>query len=160
MGKIHQTAHIADGVQIAGDVYLGENANVWYNAVLRTSDTARIIVGDDTNIQDGCIFHASSGKDVTVGKGVTVGHGAIVHCCSIGDNTIIGMGAIIMTGASVGKNCVIGAGALVTEGTVIPDGSMAFGSPARIRRNLSEEEIEHNKSSALQYVNEAREVLK
>ena len=102
------------------------------------------------------MLHAEPGRPVHVGRGCTVGHNAIVHGCTVGDNTLIGMGAIVLNDAKIGNNCLIGAGALVTEGTVIPDGSMAFGSPVRIRRDLRPEEIEGNRASAKEYVEEAR----
>lgn len=154
-----ENVYIADGVQLSGDIYIAEDCSLWYNAVLRASDESKITVGRGTNIQDGCIFHASNGYNIKVGENVTIGHGAIIHCCEIGDNTIIGMGAIVLTNAVIGSNCVIGAGALVTSGTVIPDGMMAFGSPARVKRPLTDEEIAGNRGSAEHYIAEARDVL-
>lgn len=158
MSTIHDSVFIADGVQIAGNVSIGKDSSVWYNTVLRSSNSI-IDIGERTNIQDGCIFHARNEKCIVLGNDVTVGHGAIVHCCTVGNNTLIGMGAIIMTGAKIGDNCIIGAGALVTGGTVIPDGSMVIGSPAKIRRALTEEEIEHNRQSAQNYVDASLEEI-
>lgn len=155
MGTIDKTVFIAEGARLSGNVNIEEGGSVWYNAVLRASD-AEIRIGAGSNIQDNCVLHAEPGRPVHVGRGCTVGHNAIVHGCTVGDNTLIGMGAIVLNDAKIGNNCLIGAGALVTEGTVIPDGSMAFGSPARIRRDLRPEEIEGNRASAKEYVEEAR----
>ncbi len=138
-----------------GDVTIGADSSIWYQAVVR-GDSDRIRIGERTNIQDGCILHTDCGLALEIGDGVTVGHGVILHGCQIGDNTLIGMGAIVLNGAQIGKNCLIGAGALVTQGTVIPDGSLAFGNPAKVRRMLTREEIEENKRSAAGYVEEAR----
>ncbi|MCH4006262.1 MAG: gamma carbonic anhydrase family protein [Eubacterium sp.] len=159
-GKIADSVFIAEGAQLSGtDINIGKHSNVWYNAVLRSSHSS-IDIGENTNIQDNCVLHAEEGKPIHVGNGVTIGHSAIVHACTVGDNTLIGMGATVMTGCKVGNNCLIGAGALVTQGTVIPDGMMAFGSPARVRRPLTEEEIQGNRDSAEEYVQEAAEHLK
>ena len=108
-------------------------------------------MGENTNIQDNAVLHTTEGTPLVVGSGVTVGHSAILHSCTVGDNTLIGMGAIVLDGAVVGSNCIVGAGALVTGGTVIPDGSMAFGSPARVVRPLREDEIAHNRANAAAY---------
>ncbi len=145
---------IAPTAAVVGDVTLGERGSVYFSAVLRGDEDA-IVVGDDTNIQDGAVLH---GKTV-VGKGCTIGHNAIVHACTLGDNTLVGMGAIILNGAKVGSNCIIGAGALVTLGMEIPDGMMAFGSPAKVRRPLTEEEVESNRWSVGCY-EEHREYFK
>ena len=123
---------------------------MWYNAVIR-GDEAPISVGENTNIQDCAVLHTTEGYPLTVGSGVTVGHSAILHSCAVGDNTLIGMGAIVLDEAVVGRDCIIGAGALVTKGTVIPDGSMAFGSPAKVVRPLTPEEIESNRENARSY---------
>lgn len=138
------------GAMVSGDVTLGKGCFVLYNAIIR-GDIEPISVGENTNIQDNCILHTTHGAPLTVGSGVTVGHAAILHGCTIGDNTMIGMGSTVLDGASVGKNCIIGAGSLVTKGTVIPDGSMAFGRPARVVRPLTEEEIEKNRFMAEEY---------
>lgn len=155
---IHPTVRVAEGAVVRGRVTLGENVSVWYNAVLR-GDVDAIEVGNDTNIQDGCIVHEDFGCPARIGRRVTVGHGAILHGCTIGDDTLIGMGAIVLNGAHIGAECIVGAGALVTQGTVVPDGSVVLGSPARIVRQVTTEELEHNRANAQLYVEEARSQL-
>lgn len=142
---------LARGAVVTGEVQLGDGVSVWHNAVLR-ADAAPITIGPASNIQDGCVLHVDAGHPLEVGRGVSVGHGAILHGCAVGDNTVVGMGAILLNGCRVGKDCLIGAGALVTEGTVIPDGCLAYGSPARAVRPLTAEEIGHNRENALHYL--------
>lgn len=142
---------ILPGARVNGDVTIGRGSSVWFNAVIR-GDEASITIGENTSIQDNVTLHTSYGRPLRVGSGVTVGHNAVLHSCTVGDNTLIGMGAIVLDGAVVGRDCVVGAGALVTKGTVIPDGSMALGSPARVKRALTPEEIEGNRLNALAYV--------
>jgi len=150
MPRIAPSAFVAHSATVAGNVTLGEQVSVFFGAVLRAEyDT--VTVGDGTNIQDCCVVHCDAGYPVTIGKDCTVGHGAIIHGCTIGDNTLIGMGAIVLNGAVIGDNCIIGAGALVTGGTVIPDGSLVVGSPAKVRRSVTEDEIEGNRASAASY---------
>ena len=129
---IHPSAFVADNATVRGSVTLGANSSVFFGAVLR-GDRAPITIGAGTNIQDNCVVHVDYDHPVTVGENVTVGHGAILHGCTVGDNTLIGMGAIVLNGAKVGSNCLIGAGALVPQNVEIPDGSLAFGSPAKIK---------------------------
>lgn len=155
---IHPTVRIAEGAVVRGRVTLDENVSIWYNAVLR-GDVDAIEVGADTNIQDGCIVHEDFGRPVHIGCRVTVGHGAILHGCTIGDDTLVGMGAIVLNGATVGTGCIVGAGALVTQGAVVPDGSVVLGSPARVVRQVTAEELEHNRANARLYVEEARSQL-
>ena len=150
--KFDESVFVCPGAAIVGDVTLGKNVNVWYNAVLRGDDGA-IKVGDNTNIQDCAVLH----EETTVGSGCTIGHGAILHGCTIGDNTLVGMGAIVLNGAKIGRDCIIGAGALVPQGMEIPDGSLAFGSPAKVRRALTEEEVRSNRAAAEFYCREAVE---
>lgn len=150
--------YLAAGAQVHGDVQLGENVSVWHNAVLR-GDTAPIRVGAGSNLQDGCILHVNPARPLQVGRGVSVGHGAILHGCTVGDDTVVGMGAILLDGCQVGSGCIIGAGALVTGGSVIPDGMMAFGSPARPVRPLTPEETAHNRENARHYCALARAAL-
>lgn len=138
------------GAVVVGDVTLGEDCSIWYNAVLR-ADEAPIRLGDGSNVQDNAVLHVTQGHPLTVGKDVTVGHGAILHSCTVGDNTLIGMGAIVLDDAVIGDNCVIAAGALVTGRTVIPDGSMVMGSPAKVKRELTAEEIEATRRNAEVY---------
>lgn len=158
---IDKTVFIAEGARVIGDkISIGQGSSVWYNAVVRCSDDDSVTIGENTNIQDLCMVHTGHGYSVNVGSNVTVGHMCIIHGCTIGDNTLIGMGSIVMNGAEIGKNCVIGAGSLVTEGKVIPDGSMAFGRPAKIVKELTEEQIAGIKYSADLYVKEALEMKK
>jgi len=152
---IHPSAFVAPGAVVRGEVHLAENSSVFYNAVLR-GDRAPISIGEGTNIQDNCVVHVEYDLPVTVGKNVTVGHGAILHGCTVGDETLIGMGAIVLNGAQVGKSCLIGAGALVTQNAVIPDGCMAVGSPARVKRPLTPEEMDGLRQSAADYRQEAQ----
>lgn len=151
MTSIHESAFVAQGAVVLGDVELGAQSSVWYNAVLR-GDIAPIVVGEKTNIQDCAVLHGATGYPVRVGNGVTVGHGAIVHGCTVGDNTLVGMGAIVLNGARIGSDCIIGAGALVTQGTVIPNGSVAFGSPAHVVRAVTDDDRAKNRANAEEYV--------
>lgn len=145
-----ETVLICDGARVAGDVTLGKGVSIWYNAVLR-GDEGAITVGDGTNIQDGAILH----EETHVGAGCTIGHSAVVHGCTVGDNTLIGMGAVVLNGARIGSDCIVGAGALVTGRMDAPDGSMILGSPARVVRPLTAEEIEGNRESARGYLRAA-----
>lgn len=151
---IAENVYIAPGAIIRGDVTLMENANIWFHAVLR-AETGTITIGCGTNIQDGCVLHVDEGADVTIGNHVTIGHNSTIHGCSIGDKTLIGMGAIIMNHAVIGKNCIVAAGALVTQNTVIPDNSLVLGNPAKIKRSVTAEEIAHNQQNAAHYIAEA-----
>ena len=141
---------ICDGAKVSGDVTLGRGVSVWYNAVLRGDDGA-ITVGEDTNIQDCAVLH----EETHVGAGCTIGHGAIVHGCTVGDNVLIGMGATVLNGAKIGSDCIVGAGALVTGKMDAPAGSMILGSPAKVVRPLTEEEIASNRRSAQGYLEAA-----
>lgn len=143
--------YLAPGAHIIGNVTLGADVGIWYNAVVR-GDTGSICIGDGTNIQDNCTLHTDMNHSICIGAGVSIGHNAVVHGCTIGDNTLVGMGSILLNGAQVGKNCIIGAGALVTANTVIPDNSVALGSPAKIVRTVTEEEIASNKENAAHYL--------
>ena len=141
---------ICDGARVAGDVTLAKGVSVWYNAVLR-GDEGAITVGEDTNIQDGAVMH----EETVVGRGCTIGHNAIVHGCTVGDNVLIGMGAVVLNGAKIGDNCIVGAGSLVTGKMDAPAGSMILGSPAKVVRPLTEAEIESNRESARGYLHAA-----
>lgn len=147
---------IAPGAVCMGDVALGKDCSIWYHATVR-ADRAPIKIGSGSNIQDNCVVHVDKGFPVTIGNYVTVGHGAILHGCQVGDGSLIGMGAIILNGAKIGRNCIVAAGALVTQNTEIPDGMLAMGSPAKVIRKLSEEEIASNRKNAEEYIKEARE---
>ena len=141
---------ICDGACVVGDVTLGKGVSVWYNAVLR-GDEGAIRVGENTNIQDCAVMH----EETTVGSGCTIGHGAIVHGCTVGDNVLIGMGAVVLNGARIGDDCIVGAGALVTGKMDAPAGSMILGSPAKVVRPLTEAEIAGNRRSAEGYLEAA-----
>ena len=153
---IHPSAFIAPNATVLGDVTVGENSSLFFGAVAR-SEFVPIVIGKCTNIQDNCVLHADPGLPMTIGNGVTVGHGAILHSCTVGDNTLIGMGAIILNGAVIGENCIVAAGALVPQNMMIPPRSLVMGSPAKIRREVTEEEISANRLSAEGYVREAAE---
>ena len=138
---------ICDGACVVGDVTLGKGVSVWYNAVIR-GDKGPIVIGENTNVQDGVVMH-----NVTrVGAGCTLGHNAIVHGCTIGDNVLVGMGSVVLDGAKIGDNCLVGAGSLVTGKMDAPAGSMILGSPARVVRALTEEEIEDIRESMREYL--------
>lgn len=142
---------ILPGARVNGDVTLGRGSSVWYNAVIR-GDAAPIRIGENTNIQDNAVLHTSAGMSLSLGNGVSVGHGAILHGCTVEDNVLVGMGAIVLDGAVIGRDSLVGAGALVTKNTVIPAGSMVLGSPAKVRRALSEEEKAGIAQNAAVYV--------
>lgn len=148
--KIGKGVYIARGAVVTGAVTIGEHSSVWHNAVLR-GDIERIIVGHHTNIQDNAVLHLEDDTPCVVGNYVTIGHAAIVHACTVGDETLIGMGAVILDRVKIGKQCLIGAKALVPPGTEIPDGSMALGMPARVVRSLTEAERDRLKKSAEKY---------
>ena len=132
--RVHESAFIAEGTHIIGDVSINEECSIWFGAVLR-GDCNSIHVGKGTNIQDNCTVHVGVKDNVEIGEYVTIGHNVIVHGCKIGDNTLIGMGSIILNGAEIGSNTIIGAGSLVAEGKKIPSGVLCLGSPARVIRN-------------------------
>ena len=154
MRKIDDSAFIAEGAKVIRDVVLEKNSSVWFGAVLR-GDENRIVIGEGSNIQDNCVVHVGANDPTIVGKNVTVGHLAILHGCTIGDNTLIGMHSTIMNGAVIGSGCIIGACSLVTEKTVIPDNSLAFGSPAKVIRRTTEEERARIANDAPFYIREA-----
>ncbi|RDB65112.1 gamma carbonic anhydrase family protein [Eggerthella sinensis] len=149
---IHPQAHIAPNATIVGNVRIEREATILFNATLRGDYASRIVIGARSSVQENCCVHLGASNDCIVGEGVTVGHGAIIHGCTIGDNTLVGMGSIIMDGAVIGKNCIVGAGALVTGGTQIPDGMLVLGAPAKARRPLTDEEIAQNRVDADGYV--------
>jgi len=148
---IAASAFIAPNATLLGDVTIGEQASVWYGAVLR-GDINRIVVGNRSNIQDGSVLHLSAEHGCLIGEDVTVGHMAMLHACTIGNEVLIGMGAIILDGVEIGDRCIIGAGALVTQHKKIPSGSMVMGSPAKIVRALTPEEQDSIKSWSARYV--------
>lgn len=155
---IPASAFIAPGATVVGDVVLGEEVSVWYGAVLR-GDINRIQVGAHSNIQDGSVVHIDRGYEAVLGEWVTVGHRAIVHACRVADEVLVGMGSIILDGAEIGARSIIGAGALVTGGKIIPPGSLVLGSPAKVVRELTEEEQLSIKGWAERYVSLSRRYL-
>ena len=142
---------VAPDANVIGKVILGEDVGIWFGATLR-GDNEPIIVGARSNIQEGTVVHTDPGKPVIIGEGCTIGHGAIIHGCTIGNNSLIGMGATVLNGAVIGNNCLVGANALVTEGKVFPDNSLIVGAPAKAIRTLDAEAIEGLKRSAESYV--------
>ena len=142
---------IAPNAMVIGDVTLKPGASVWFGAVVR-GDNDPIVIGRDTNIQDGSVIHSDPGEPVLIGDGVTVGHMVMIHSCEIGDNTLIGIGSVILSRAKIGKNCLIGANTLITEGKVIPDNSLVMGQPGRVVRELEPGQIEALRASAGHYV--------
>ncbi|MDJ0905047.1 MAG: gamma carbonic anhydrase family protein [Woeseiaceae bacterium] len=142
---------VAPNATVIGLVRLLPEASVWFNCVLR-GDNELIEVGSGSNVQDGCVLHTDPGFPLTIGAGVTVGHKVMLHGCAIGDHSLVGIGSTILNGATIGRNCLVGAHSLVTEGKSFPDGSLILGSPARVLRALSDEEIAAMKESARHYV--------
>jgi carbonic anhydrase/acetyltransferase-like protein (isoleucine patch superfamily) len=153
--QIAATAWVADSAQVMGNVELAEDANVWFGAIIR-GDTETIRIGRRSNIQDASVLHADAGMPLTLGDDVTVGHQVMLHGCTIGDGSLIGIGAIVLNGAKIGKGCLVGAGSLVTEGKEFADGSMILGSPAKVVCQLSEAQIESLQKSAQHYVENAQ----
>jgi len=149
--RIGNRTLVMPGARVIGNVTLGEDCSIFYNAVLR-GDINSIVVGDRSNIQDNATVHLAHDKGVVIGKNVTIGHNAVVHACTIEDGCIIGMGAIVMDGAVIGHNSIVGAGALVTSGKVFPPCSLITGSPARLVRALTEDEVASTEASATNYV--------
>lgn len=147
--QIDDSCFIAENCTVIGDVTIGEKTSVWYGAVIR-ADMASVIIGKNSNVQDNCVIHVGT-KPVKIGNGVTIGHGAIVHSAEIGDNTLVGMGSVVLDGAVVGKNSIIGAGAVVTGGTVIPDNSLVVGVPGKVVKETGLKEAASNKTNALIY---------
>lgn len=142
---------VAPDAQVIGNVTLEENASVWFNAVIR-GDNDPIVIGAGTNIQDGAVLHTDIGFPMRLGRNITVGHQAMLHGCTVGDNSLIGIGATVLNGAVIGKNCLIGAHALIGEGKEIPDNSMVLGMPGKVVRQLDENNAAMLKASAEYYV--------
>jgi carbonic anhydrase/acetyltransferase-like protein (isoleucine patch superfamily) len=146
---------IAPSADVLGNVKLERDANVWFGAVLR-GDNERILVGEGSNVQDGCVLHTDMGFPLVIGRGCTIGHQAMLHGCTIGDNTLIGMGATVLNGAVIGRNCLVGAHALVTEGKIIPDNSVVMGSPGRVVKQITEDGAARLAKSAESYVRNSK----
>lgn len=142
---------IADNATVIGSVVMHQNASIWFGAVLR-GDNDVITIGENSNVQDLSVLHIDPGFPLTIGKNVTIGHKVMLHGCEIGDNTLIGINSVILNGAKIGKNCLIGANSLISENKVIPDGSMVMGSPGKVVKQLSEQQMKGLEMSALHYV--------
>jgi len=157
--RMADSAWVADSAQVMGNVVLSEDSSVWFGATLR-GDTETITVGRGSNVQDGSVMHADIGYPLTIGDNVTIGHMVMLHGCTIGDESLIGIGATVLNGATIGKNCLVGAGSLVTEGKTFPDGSMIMGTPAKVVKTLTPEQIEGLRRSAQHYVENAQRYRK
>ncbi|MEJ6004200.1 gamma carbonic anhydrase family protein [Paucibacter sp. AS339] len=153
--QVADSAWVAESAEVIGRVSLGADVSIWFQAVLR-GDSEQLTIGAGSNIQDGSVLHADHGFPLVLGEGVTVGHKVMLHGCTVGDHSLIGIGAVVLNGARIGRNCLVGAGALVTEGKEFPDGSLIVGSPAKVVRELSPEQIIGLKASALHYIDNGR----
>ena len=153
--EISADSWVAPNAIIIGKVKLEKNSSIWFNAVLR-GDIEKIVIGEDSNIQDGSVLHTDPGCPLTVGKGVTVGHMVMLHGCEISDDTLIGIGSTILNKAKIGKNCIIGANTLVTENKVIPDNSLVLGSPGKVIRKVTDDEIKVIRENAKHYVKNSK----
>ena len=149
--ECHGDHWIAESADVIGNVVLGDQVSIWFNAVLR-GDNDPITVGRESNIQDGSVLHTDIGYPLTIEEGVTVGHKVMLHGCSIGKNSLIGINSVVLNGARVGKNCLVGANSLIPEGKEIPDGSLVMGSPAKVIRQLDERAIEGLRISSQNYI--------
>ncbi|WP_299417087.1 gamma carbonic anhydrase family protein [uncultured Sulfitobacter sp.] len=148
--QIDPTAWVAPDANVIGNVTLAQNSSVWFGCTLR-GDNELISVGAGSNVQENSVFHTDPGCPLTIGENCTIGHKVMLHGCTIGDNSLIGMGATVLNGAKIGKNCLIGAGALITENKVIPDGSLVMGAPGKVVRTLDDKAIEGLRMSAMHY---------
>ena len=153
--EINADSWVAPNAIIIGKVKLEKNSSIWFNAVLR-GDIEKIVIGENSNIQDGSVLHTDPGCPLTVGKGVTVGHMVMLHGCEISDDTLIGIGSTILNKAKIGKNCIIGASTLVTENKVIPDNSLVLGSPGKVIRKVTDDEIKVICENAKHYVENSK----
>lgn len=151
--KIDPSVFIAKGAVVLGNVTIEKDCSIWYNSTIRSALTA-VTIGEGSNVQDNVVIHVGEHHPTAIGSYVSIGHGAIVHGCTIGDNTLIGMGAIILNGAKIGKNCIIAAGALIPQNKEIPDNSLVMGTPGRIVRQVTDEEIQKNRINAEHYIHE------
>jgi carbonic anhydrase/acetyltransferase-like protein (isoleucine patch superfamily) len=153
--RIHESCFVADSAHVIGSAVLEEQASVWFNVVIR-ADNDLIVVGPDSNVQDGSVLHTDAGIQVRIGRGVTIGHKVMLHGCEVGDYSLIGIGSTILNRAKIGKHCLIGAGALITEGKEIPDRSVVFGAPGKVVRQVTDQEVMILEGSAAHYVENAR----
>lgn len=153
--EIHNDTWIAPDANLVGQVVVEQGGSVWFGCTIR-ADHEEIRVGQGSNVQENCVMHIDAGFPLTIGRNCTIGHKVMLHGCTIGDNTLVGMGAIVLNGAKIGKNCLIGAGALITENKVIPDNSLVMGSPGKIVRDVDEATVEKLHQSALHYQDNMR----
>ena len=153
--SVSPTTYVAETASLIGRVSLAELTSVWPGAVIR-ADSEPIVIGEGSNVQDNAVLHVDPGVPMNIGQRVTVGHQVMLHGCTVGDESLIGIGAVVLNGARIGRNCIVGAGALVTEGKEFPDGSLIVGAPAKVVRQLSEAQIAGLKASAHHYVNNGR----
>lgn len=154
--ELDPTVYVAEGAKLVGDVKIGADSSIWYNAVLR-GDLAPVIIGERCNIQDGVVGHVGDSLPLILGSGVSVGHSAIIHGCEIGNGTLIGMGAIVLNGAEIGEYALVGAGSLVTERFKIPPYTLSLGTPAKVVRELTEQDLERMSRTAESYVVKGKE---
>jgi carbonic anhydrase/acetyltransferase-like protein (isoleucine patch superfamily) len=157
--QINSESWIAPNATLIGDVRLGKNASIWWNATAR-GDNDPISIGENSNIQDGSVLHADEGVPLNIGSEVTVGHMVMLHGCTVGDGSLIGIGSVILNRAIIGKNCIVGASTLIPEGKVYPDRSLIIGSPGKVMRTLSDEEVARLANSALSYVENWRRYVR
>jgi len=150
--------YIAPNATVIGSVVIENNASIWFNCVVR-ADNDTITIGENSQLQDGCVLHVDPGYPLTLGRNVSIGHMAMLHGCTVGDGTLVGMKSVILNGAVVGKNCLVGANTLITEGKVIPDGSMVLGAPGKVVRPLTGSEIERVNETSRRYVKRWRQYL-
>lgn len=149
--EVPDSAWVADSASVIGQVVLGENVSIWPGVVVR-AENAEVRIGRDSNVQDNSVLHVDDGVPLHIGDGCTIGHQVMLHGCTIGDGSLVGIGAVVLNRARIGRNCLVGAGALVTEGKEFPDGSLIMGSPAKVLRELSPEQLEGLRRSAAGYV--------
>ena len=152
---IDDTAYVADSANVIGKVHLAAHASIWFNVTIR-GDNDLISIGENSNVQDNAMLHTDIGYPMTIAKNVTIGHQAMLHGCTVEEGTLIGIQAVVLNGAKIGRNCLVGAGALVTEGKVFPDNSLIIGSPAKVARTLTDEEISHMHLNIPNYVQRAQ----
>lgn len=156
--RIHPTVFVAPNATVLGNIAIGEHSSVFFGAVIR-DEHASVSIGARTNIQDNCVLHNDAEFPLIVGDDCTIGHGVILHGCTVGNNTLVGMGAIVLNGAVIGRDCIIGAGAVVPQNAVIPDGSLVLGMPGKVRREVTDEEMAENLASAGRYVVKSRDYM-
>lgn len=157
--ELHESSFVAASADLIGQVVLHENASVWFNCVLR-ADNEPIVIGKNSNVQDGSVLHVDPGYALHIGENVTVGHKVMLHGCDIGDGSLIGINAVILNGAKIGAGCIIGANALITENMEIPDGSMVLGSPGKVVKQLDEKTIAMLNKGAQHYVDNSKRYRK